>query len=203
MFNLLTWPKKLADNLSDIGCEVILIDNKSTYGPLLEWYKLCPYKIHFLNENLLSTAFWRSGLNEIYNDEFYIVTDPDIDISEIPKNFIDILLNGLLKYPLINKAGLSLEINDLPNNNMAHKVIQHETKFWQEKNEIGFYKADIGATLAIYEKGRKANFLDAIRSPRPYTAKHIPWYLTENDLNEELRYYIDNSKWFGWMNLIK
>ena len=52
MYNRLTYPKNMSEFLSDHGIEVILIDNNSTYPPLLEWYDKCPYKVHRLKENM-------------------------------------------------------------------------------------------------------------------------------------------------------
>jgi hypothetical protein len=204
IFNRLTWPKKLAENLADLGCEVILLDNHSTYMPLIEWYMNCPFKVHRLEKNYLSSVLWSSGLISQYPDQYYIVTDGDLDISQVPADFIDYLYHALNDSQAY-KAGLSLEINDLPDNEMTRAVIEHEKRFWEtpvDKN--GFYKSDIATTLALYDQTKYSGvFLDAIRSPRPYTAKHLPWYLTKESLTDEERYFTETTQWAGWHQYLK
>jgi hypothetical protein len=149
VFNRLTWTKNLAENLADLGCEVILIDNHSTYMPLIEWYMNSPFKVHRMEKNYLSNVLWKSNLIDQYHDQYYMVTDCDLDIGQVPVNFIDVLMNAL-NDRYVYKAGLSLEINDLPDNEYTMAVIEHEKRFWEtpvDKN--GFYKSDIATTLAL------------------------------------------------------
>ena len=215
MFNLITWPKKLAEDLSKLGCEVILIDSNSTYPPLLEWYEHCPYKIHRLKENWLSCAFFKTDIYDQYKDDrFFILTDPDLDISETPKDFIEVLKKGLenTDVPYLWKAGLSLSIKNLPVNDMTKRVIHHERVFWMDNrlNDYGFYVAPIVTTLAVYDRTKSSFYLNgthwsdqfsrALRSPYPYTCKHIPWSLTKEDLTDELKYFIETTGWPGWLS---
>jgi len=197
MFNRLTWPRQLAEQLSYKGCEVILIDNNSTYPPLLEWYENCPYKVHRLEKNVRAFGFWQTGILEQYTDRYYMVTDCDLDISAVPDNFVDVLLNKLKKSSAY-KVGLSLEINDLPDNDFTKKVIGWEKMFWNSKDEDGFYRASTATTLAVYDKERiNLDLYNGIRSPRPYTAKHLCWYMTLENINDEDIFYIRsiNSGW--------
>jgi hypothetical protein len=124
----------MASFLSDHNIEVILIDNKSSYQPLLDWYEVCPFKVYRLNENLGHLSFWLSGISETYKDRFYFLTDHDLDLSQIPDDFVDVLFKGLEnpKKPL--KSGFSLKIDDLPDNTYANQVRDWEYKFW---NSVG------------------------------------------------------------------
>ncbi len=199
MFNRLTWPKKLADDLTALGCEVILIDNGSIYKPLLDWYANCPYKVHYLPSTFGHKSLWQSEIIKQYNDENYIVTDHDIDITNVPKDFISVLTNELYKTNRI-KAGLSLAIDDLPENPYTAEVKKWESKFWlTEQTGRGFYYSDIDTTLAVYSKRRielidteSDAFFAAVRSPKPYTAKHMPWYNIPGSLSEEEQFYAQN-----------
>lgn len=197
MYNRLTIPKKLAENLADTGCEPILLDNSSTYPPLLEWYKSCPFKVHTFNQRYGERVFWDSGLFNQYNDEYYIVTDHDLDISNVPPDYTEMLIKGLENKD-ITKCGLSLDIDDLPDTPYGKDVIGYELKYWGDKDFLGNYIAGVDTTFAMYDRKRQTSgwdhgdkFYYGSRLPKPYTAKHMPWYLTEESFasNEEEKYY--------------
>lgn len=210
MKNRITWPKAMCEFLADTGCTPILIDNDSDYPPLLEWYKNCPYKVHRLKENLGHLALWKSGIIDEYQDRFYILTDPDLDISSVPHDYVDVLMKGFENKTIV-KSGLSLEISDLPNNPYAKEAYAWELKFWDYKRKKnGYYESSIDTTFALYDKertwgefpgGEPSNnrFFDAVRSPRPYTAKHLPWYLTPDNMTAEEKYYHERTDkyWSG------
>ena len=197
MYNRLTIPKKLAENLADTGCEPILLDNSSTYPPLLEWYKSCPFKVHTFNQRYGERVCWDSGLFNQYNDEYYIVTDHDLDISNVPPDYTEMLIKGLENKD-ITKCGLSLDIDDLPDTPYGKDVIGYELKYWGDKDFLGNYIAGVDTTFAMYDRKRQTSgwdhgdkFYYGSRLPKPYTAKHMPWYLTEESFasNEEEKYY--------------
>lgn len=198
MFNRLTWPKKMAEYMSDTGCEVFLVDNGSTYPPLLEWYEKCPYKIYKLGTNFGHHVLWTCDIveNNHPNTKYYIATDPDLDLTYVPPDYIEVLRSEWEQHSdPIDKVGLSLEIDDLPRNNFTAQVLDWETPFWETKTDSGFYKADIDTTFAMYDHTKlKSNmsFYKGIRSPRPYTARHLPWYLTSLVGQPEELYYKDH-----------
>jgi hypothetical protein len=200
MFNRLTWPQKLCQDLTNSGCEVILIDNNSTYQPLKYWYKTCQYKVHY-TQNLGCKSLWLSGIINQYTDEYYIVTDHDLDISGLPRDWIKVLMDGFTHN--VTKSGLSLKIDDLPDNPFANEVKEFESRFWESK--LGkYYSAPIDTTLAIYSRERMKGirfpfdliddshsiFWNAVRSPKGYEARHLPWYSTPDTLSDEEKYYI-------------
>lgn len=206
MYNRLFIAKKLAEYLADTGCEPILIDNNSTYPPLLDWYKNCPFKVHKLNINYRERVFWDSGLFNEYNDKYYIVTDHDLSIEGIPNDYVDVLIKGLNSNNNITKCGLSLKIDDLPDNEYTKHVKRFESVYWLEKDPIGNYIAGIDTTFAVYDREKQKlgwdygnKFFFATRTPFPYTARHLPWYLTEDSIlyNEDEKYYHThcNNQW--------
>jgi len=206
MYNRLTIAKKLAEDLTKAGCEVILIDNNSSYPPLLDWYTECPYKVHKLNANYRERAFWDSDLFNSYTDEYYIVTDHDLDISDVPLDFVNILRQGLINNKDIVKCGLSLDLDSLPINTYTREIRNFEGKYWVDKDDNGNFKAGVDTTLAMYNRNRQPdgwgngdNFFQATRLPKPYSAKHVPWYLNEKSLQddpEELYYHTHcNNQW--------
>lgn len=207
MFNRLTWPKKMAEDLSDMGCEVILLDNNSQYPPLLEWYNSCPYKVYRLNKNYGERVFWLSGIYKEYSDKYYIVSDPDLDIGELPNDFIDVLRYGLDNNSTITKCGLSLKIDDLEEDNEYTKHIKEfESKYWLEKDSLGNFSCGVDTTFALYDKDRLygdwdvgVRFYLASRIPPPYCARHLPWYLTAdsiyNDPEQAFYHNACNNQW--------
>jgi len=201
----------MCEYLEATGVRPIIIDNDSTYPPLLDWYKDCGYKVHRMERNYGHLVFWKSFLINQYSDRFYCLTDPDLDLSKVPHDYADVLMRGLNENPTVTKAGLSLRINDLPQNAYTKKVIEWEKKFWQHKSGI-FYKADVDTTFALYDKQRDFGKLPpegnkfhwAVRAPEHYTAKHIPWYLTKEKIesSEEEQYYMSQTHTY-WSNIFK
>ena len=211
MYNRLKIPMKMAEFLSDTGCEVILMDSNSTYPKLLEWYDKCPYKVHRFNINYRERIYWDSKLFNMYNDDYYVVTDHDLDLTEIPSDYISKLIEGLDGNPNITKCGLSLDIDNLPENTYTREVKNFEGKYWLNQDNMGNYIAGVDTTFAVYDKRRQGvdwdygdRFYYATRLPKPYTAKHIPWYLTKESLSndtEELYYHIHCTN--QWSSIYK
>lgn len=185
----LTMPRKLAEQctrLEDVS-EVIIIDNDSTYPPLLEWYDKCPYKVIRLKENVGPHGLWRVGSPKSY----FVTTDCDLDISRVPRGVLRILKEALDWYPEILKVGLSLEIEDIPDEYpLKNLVLHHETDKWQPfLKDHRFYLAGVDTTFALYRpQSGWGGYMPALRTRRPYTARHLPWYIVEED--EEETYYL-------------
>lgn len=186
----LTLPKNMADYLA--GCKdvyPIIVDNASTYEPLLEYYKTCPHKVIRLHLNFGNCVMWNTGiLDEMDLHGDYIVTDPDLDLSKIPTDFIDVLREGLRRYPDIDKCGFSLEINDLPENGLKQQVLEWESGQWHNKIDEMYYRAAIDTTFALYRS--RIHSFNCLRTDRPYTAKHVPWYYTNDNIPADEMYYL-------------
>ena len=76
--NLLTWPKAMVRDLSKwegIG-DIYIVDNGSTYEPLLEWYATKPCEVISLGVNAGHQAPWLCGLVQKLGEPYYAVTDP-------------------------------------------------------------------------------------------------------------------------------
>lgn len=193
----------MCEYLAATGMEVIIMDNLSTYPPLLEWYRSCPYEVIRMKKNHGHTVLWKTGLIDEFDDRYYCVSDPDLDLSGIPTDYLDVLLTGLEANPDVYKAGFSLRIDDLPQNAYTKKVIEWEKKFWTQKANASFMRADLDTTFALYSKDRDFGLLPpegkefhwAVRSPEPYVCRHLPWYLTTEELerNEEENYFMKTT----------
>ena len=94
-FNRLTTLRLLTETLTACGyTNIYILDNASTYPPLLEYYKTCPFTVFHLNQNLGFKALWKSPLKKRFCNDYYIYTDSDVIPSDYcPKDFIDYFFN--------------------------------------------------------------------------------------------------------------
>lgn len=194
MRDLVTWPRRLCTELERLGFRPVLRDHGSTYPPLLKWYEQCPYELGRLaNEGCY--GFWHRGEHRAQTT-WYAVTDCDLDLSVVPDDFINVAQQAFEANSEVIKVGVSLEINDVPPESASWKCIQkYEPRYWTQRTADGHWFAGIGATLALYHPSRPyewgRQFYQAVRLDRPYTARHLPWYLTPASLGEEYSYYLE------------
>ena len=208
-FDRLSYLKTMIESLEKIGVKNIhIIDNNSTYPPLLEFYKETQYDVIYVGENLGARVFWKSPIFDKYRNDFYVVTDSDLQLVEgCPKDLIPFLFRTLKKYPFVRKVGVSLKIDDIPDDGvLAKDVKQWESQFFKApiRGANAFY-ASVDTTLAIYLPDNLAEgipFLRAIRGAYPYQARHLPWYKREGDISEEDEYYSAHRS-NGWWDVAK
>lgn len=210
-FNQYNSLKKLVNFLDLNGFKnLVIIDNNSTYKPLLRYLEVLEvqYKVYKLNENHGHRVFWiRKDLFSIYTKDYYVITDPDIlPCKDCPQDFLKVMYSQLIKYPEVNKVGFNLKIDDIPDFNENKDIILNwESNFWSKKNNEGHYIAKIDTTFALYRpsfiKPIYKNFFRAIRLAPPYSARHLGWYINMNSLTEEQSFYISNTnKSSSWLN---
>jgi hypothetical protein len=88
------------------------------------------------------------------------------------------------------KAGLSLEIQDIPDHPLTKEfVLAWESKYWEKKVD-GFYMSPVDTTFALYRKKSSVWDIDGVRSDRPYTARHLPFYVTKDNAGEDFVNYL-------------
>lgn len=204
-FNRLTTLCLLIEALEKRGYNnIYIIDNASTYPPLLDYYNQCPYTVFRLNENLGFKALWKSHLNKKLCNDYFIYTDSDVVPADYcPANFIDYFLQELKKHPLARKIGFSLRIDNLPDH-YSHKqeVIKKEKIFYSNLKENKLYRAPIDTTFALYRPKiglSRSRYVEAYRTAYPYQAEHLPWYTDSAHPSEEELYYIEHcSKITEW-----
>lgn len=199
-FNRLTSLQQLLDALTIRGyTNIYILDNASTYPPLLDYYDTCPFPVLRLSENLGFKALWKSPLRKRFCRDYYIYTDSDVvPVKECPNDFIDYFLRELKRHPLARKIGFSLRIDNLPDC-YAHKekVIQLESRYYANFTADKLYRAPIDTTFALYRPRvglSRSRFVEAYRTPYPYQAEHLPWYNDSSNLSAEEQYYISHCK---------
>lgn len=179
-----------------------IVDNASTYPPLLHYLQKSAYTVHRLNQNYGHMVVWSSGLfDDIIDHQAYVVTDPDIAPNpNLPADFLSKMYHLLKEYSAITKVGFALQIDDLPQSAPFTQNIQAwEKQFWKNpvQNQKEMYFAEIDTTFALYRPGKgrllKHTFYRGIRLAGDYTARHIPWYKKTYQTKEDLFYQEKNS----------
>ncbi|WP_223033956.1 glycosyltransferase [Hanstruepera marina] len=201
-YNQLTHIKQLVNwLLENYYKNIIIVDNKSTYPPLMEYLRSIegPVKVEYLKKNEGHLAFWKNkNIFKKYSKGYYVVTDADIlPIDECPGDMMWVLMTLLDKAYDRTKVGLSLKIDDIPEHNPNKKAVENwEKQFWKSECHSKAYKAEIDTTWAMYRPGYKyklKHFTKAWRSKPPYMARHEGWYVDTGNLTEEQKYYMQTA----------
>lgn len=194
--DLLTWTKEMVDKIktyNNVG-DIIILDNGSTYKPLIEWYDTKPCEVIKI-ENLGHTAPWDSGLVKKLNSKYYIVSDSDLGIGDTPIDSIDYLTDKLEENNL-EKIGFGLNYQITPTSSPYYNhVMTYEKNRYNKSRYVNDIYLDvvIDTTFALYKA--QNYFIGGSCTSGSYSAKHYPWYLTneERQGNDEFMYYIKNA----------
>ena len=203
-FNRLQYLQKQIDWLLSCGFKNIhVIDNASTYGPLLEYYRIIPATVYMLDRNVGHNALWRTHLYQRFGKYYHVYTDPDLlPTTDTPKDFMDHFKNLLDKYPEIQKVGFGLVTDGLPDHYpKKEEVVAWEKQLTVDEIEAGVYRSKIDTTFALYRPGAFMQCWEqTIRTGKPYELKHMPWYEDPKIMDEETKYYIRmagaSSSWY-------
>lgn len=194
-FNRLECLSLLVSRLERDGYKnIYIIDNNSTYPPLLEYYQTLPYKIFYLKQNVGYLSLWKTGLFKQFKRSYYVYTDSDVIPSNIsPSDYIEHFYRIMQKYKNAQKVGFGLRLDNLPDTYMhKNEVIKWENQFFKIELDEKIYKAVIDTTFALYRPyvHGPANFYALqIRTGYPYLAEHHPWYQDSANLSEEDIFY--------------
>ena len=201
-FNRLTTLRSLITSLEERGLHNIhILDNDSTYPPLLEWYRTCPYEVIHLGRNLGFKALWKDkATRRRFCRDYYTYTDSDVVLDDdCPADVMERLYRLLKdRYPYAAKIGLSLRIDNLPEH-YAHKqkVLEWESRYYTHPTGTGLYRAPVDTTFALYRPRvglSRSRAVEAYRTAVPYRLKHLPWYTDSQHPSDEERYYTDHCR---------
>nr|WP_317632518.1 glycosyltransferase [uncultured Flavobacterium sp.] len=197
--NRVTFLKQMISSLESKGYHnIYIIDNKSSYQPLLDYYKKSKHKIFYLDENVGFLSLWKSGIYKQFKNNFFVYSDSDVVPTEnCPHNFLQIFLDKMYEDKKIMKIGLSLKIDDLPDYFKNKKeVIDWESQYFEKQEDGLYYNANVDTTFALYRPFMSggASRLKMFRSKKPMEAYHMPWYNDSSNLSEEELFYINSAK---------
>jgi hypothetical protein len=180
---------------------IVIVDNASTFDPLVDYLSKSPHDVVRLHENLGSRALWAAGL---VPDEWFVWTDPDlVPIEECPRDLVGALRMVLGVDQHATKAGAGLHLDDTPVNmksgpwersRLAPTLLRQTLR--TSKAHTGAYwdACMVDTTFALYRPG--ATFTHAAyRLGWPYQMRHMPWYpaATEEE-RVERDYYLKHAK---------
>jgi hypothetical protein len=188
----LSTTKKLVEDLIERDTkEIWIIDNDSTYPPLLDWYNNLPSQVKvFKYHNVGHLALFSTGLINEVQEDWCIYTDSDIQLNEkMPKNYQEIMLD-YAKRLKCDKIALSIDVSDIPDHyHLKEQVIYNERFWWSNEVEPNVYKADTDTTFCLI---KKVDQFSSFRLAGDFTCKHVPWYIDIDNLDEEEKYYIEH-----------
>jgi len=153
--NLLGWFEKFDSP------NITIIDNNSTYEPLLEFYEKTNHNVYRIGENYGPYSLWEksdkseSGLYEKFElqDKFFILTDPDVvPIDECPTDIFEYFNEILVKNPNIEKIGLGLKLDDIPEHYpLRNKVLRTENQYWPMSIKTHYGGSEQNMEFEIYQ----------------------------------------------------
>lgn len=199
-YNQLDFLIVLIDSLRKRGYHNIhILDNDSTYPPLLEFYRNTDLNVIRLKENFGHLSFWKSGVYKQFEHNYFVYTDPDLEIvEECPDDFMEVFFNLMQKYPKSSKVGFALKIDDLPDCFVKkEEVINWEKRFWENEVEENVFGAPIDTTFALYRpftRGGSNSMEYPMRVGGKYVMRHLPWYIDSKNLSENMEYYVNSCR---------
>jgi len=211
-YNQLTGLRKQLNWLVHAGYRQIhVLDNRSTYPPLLRYYEEVErtYKGVIKIITLEKNFGCRGVLTENILDRFrssgpYVYSDGDLAPDTCcPANVVEHLASLLDANPDICKAGLGLRVDDLPKTyRFREQAILWESQFWRRPVSRGLFRAPIDTTFAVYRPDTPFALAPALRTGWPYLARHEPWYSDSSRPSDEERFYdlsprVHDTHWAG------
>jgi FkbM family methyltransferase len=206
-YNQCTYIKNMVKQLEKYTSDIIIIDNASTYQPLLDYYAN-DFKFTLLKQkkNYGYTVYKQDRIQKLVGD-LYILTDPDLEFNpHLPDNFIREFID-LSNYFQSRRVGFALNItaDDIRTDTTYYgqSIQMWESAFWRDRlmyplnPGLELYSADIDTTFCLVN--RRFNN-KPIRVAGNYTCFHIPWHKNfHHQLSEgEYESYLINNTSTNW-----
>lgn len=178
------------------NAEIYLIDNASTWGPLLDFYETTDHSVIRTGGNHGHKVGWTKRIiGEQAKGRRFIYTDPDlIPVDDCPADAIAQMADVLNTNRWAVKCGFALKIDDLPEwSKPAH---DWELPYWSRWDaHVEAWRAPIDTTFALYDARQvyRHTYQPAYRLPKPYLMRHLPWYSDPHALSEEEAYYVGHA----------
>jgi SAM-dependent methyltransferase len=173
--------------------DIVILDNASTLPGLDDTYRRFAdigVRVMRLGQNGGARALWTLG--PLGFDTPFVYTDSDIVPDEdCPLDLVGHLLATLDANPHFVKIGVGLRIDDLPDHYAKKaQVGTWEAQFWRHPVGPGLFLAPVDTTFAVYRGLGEFALEPALRSGRPYRARHLGWYVDSGNLTGEDAFYL-------------
>ena len=195
-FNQVSHLRKLLAWLLRAGySDITVLDNHSTYPPLLAFYDEVTARpeISVIRRarNDPKDVVWNEHLRH-RRGPFVLTSSDVVPDACCPDDVVLHLASHLRENPQLYKAGLGLRIDNLPER-YGHRaqVRLKQSEYWRAPAVRGGFLAPIDFTFALYRSGGDFSFGPAVRTSWPYLARHEPWYSDSGNRTEEERFYAD------------
>jgi len=195
---------------------ITIIDNQSTYQPLLDWYKDSKLDV-FYNDVTENSCHAFRDLVLMQHPKFiqitsgwYVFNDSDIiPVDSVPDDFINDLVSYAIRHNK-TKVGMSIKIDDLdlsyPLNAWVHG---YESTYWTNgitDGDVELYPHPIDTTFAVHAPNVLPTWSnDTLRVGMPYIVKHAPFYYNPDSLPEDEKYYLAhmNKQSSNWSSKVE
>lgn len=213
-FNQKAWLIQLINwwNFATGSMPVFILDNASSYGPLLEFYDHC--SLLFPNVTIVRYGenSCRQNLAGFLNEldpkyQYYCISNPDIlPGPTVPENFLQILKHCLDTYGYY-KAGFQLANHNIPDSiSIKSKILEDSADHHTNKVFIDYegkrykgHKAAIDLTFAMYSRANGGWMFPVDNqkfghSIRVFESFHLGWYIEDKTNNPEHINYFKTAK---------
>ena len=207
-FNQATYVKDIVGQLRKYTKHIIIVDNASTYGPLLAFYET------LANDPVVQVI--RRDRNDghkvvttkLYDElpDVFAITDPDLSFPDtMPIDALEIMRDVGVSHNAA-KVGVALDISESLNfDNLKLDGTDYTIRGWERRwwdhpiphTTLSLFDADIDTTLAVYNK--KINTGRVIRIAGDYTTIHRPWLKDNGMSRDEQNYYVDQKRCGAWV----
>lgn len=191
--------KQLLAWLLDAGYRrIYILDNGSSYKPLLEYYAWIEQdaRVDVVRlANMGHIALWEADiLYRLGIDNMFVYTDSDVvPVEACPHDVVRQLAELLFRYPDIDKAGLGIVTDDITLD--RENVRDSEAKFYQIPLEKDVWFAHVDTTFALHRPRCSYRMMKSIRTTGNLMIRHLPWYLDKNNLPEDEQYYVEHANY--------
>jgi hypothetical protein len=185
--------RALVQWLEDAGYRrIVLLDNRSTFPPLLDYLRDSPHEVVRLSRNCGSRAPWMQ--REWQRPAgWFVYTDCDVlPTEDCPTDLVAHLHELLERHPTVPKAGPGLLLDDVP---AGLPSLEWERSLVSPEREIepGVFTSLIDTTMSLYRPSSEFD-LQAIRTGGSYQVRHQPWYRRSfADLAPDDAYYLEHA----------
>ena len=226
-FNQLTYVRDTLDWFARHGFgRVVVVDQVSTYPPLLAYYDSDAFRAKARLIALAENVGPRRALEdwpEFGRSLPYIFTDPDLALPDAPADDMVTRMFALSRKHRAQKVGLALNLDraDAFADTVARydggpliDIVAWEQRFWRERLEDGVYRANVDTTFRLYNPDVATHWRDrwralqgkawrprAIRVALPgFVAEHRPWFRDDGQTDEERAFYRQTAQnWTNWV----